>query len=134
VKCDAIDVLPSDQYMLLPNLIFCSRIWTYDVARALDTFIAFVHEGATMTTAQKQQRHKMLQKHQKKLSVSKSSTRPLSLPPSIPQALLDIIVRCLVPDRKQRFQVLMFCRNARFFVMNHRTWSSSFLSCGGCSS
>jgi hypothetical protein len=87
-------------------------LWTLDVSQALDRFISFAQEGALMTAAQKQHRQKILQRHQKKVGTFKPGRKsnPSCLPPPIPQALLDIIVRCLVPDRSQRFQVI--CRFA----------------------
>lgn len=89
-----------------------SRLWTFDVAQALDRFVAFCQDGSSMTTSQKLHRQKHLQKQQKPSMVAKTkhAGRPstASLPPPIPQALLDIIVRCLVPDREQRFQDLAF--------------------------
>ena len=65
-----------------------------------------------MTTSQKQLRLKQQQRQQRVTAVTyakKSGARhaPLLLPPPIPQALLDIIVRCLAPDRNQRFQVII---------------------------
>jgi hypothetical protein len=87
-------------------------LWTHDVVLALDRFILFVRETATMTTSQKQLRLKQQQRQQRVNAVTyakKSGARhaPLLLPPPIPQALLDIIVRCLAPDRNQRFQVIV---------------------------
>jgi hypothetical protein len=65
-----------------------------------------------MTTSQKQLRLKQQQRQQRVNAVkyakqSGARNAPLLLPPPIPQALLDIIVRCLAPDRNQRFQVMI---------------------------
>ena len=70
-----------------------------------------------MTSSQKLHRQKHLQKLQKPNMKTKTKfagrQSAASLPPPIPQALLDIIVRCLVPDRNQRFQAILLVLHFR---------------------
>jgi hypothetical protein len=82
-------------------------LWTFDVSSALEKFVLFIQEGGAMSPAQQQQRHAQRQQQHAPFLNRKPGGRASAvlLPPPMPQALLDIVVRCLAAECGDRFKV-----------------------------